>query len=168
MAKRSDVVSPSLLWLSVDLHVPTPSQFDIGMGEWMSPPREKAARILVDATNIQRFAAPVSPASLEKAAKEVIPTNTEASTAWARNSFNTWAKNWPCFGGERVPAGLLQSHDSNLVCTWLCHFETDTRKTDGSVYPPATLRSLVSRLNHILLANRALFWIRLIPGSMIS
>ena len=113
-------------------------------------------RILVDATNIQRFAAPVSPASLEKAAKGVVPTNTEASTAWARNNFNAWAKNRPRFGGQRVPAGLLQSHDSNLVCTWLCRFVTETRKT-GSIYPPATLQSLVCGLNRILLGNRAPF-----------
>ena len=123
----------------------------------MFPPREKKVRILVDTNNIQRFAAPVSPASLEKAAKGVVPTNTEASTAWARNNFNACTKNRPCFGDERIPAGLLQSHDSNLVCTWLCRFVTETRKTDGSVYPPATLRSLLSGLKRILLGTTTPF-----------
>ena len=36
------------------------------------------------------------------------------------------------------------SHDADLVSKWLCRFVLETRKTDGTRYPPATLRSLVS------------------------
>ena len=39
----------------------------------MSPPHEKKVRILGDATNSRCFAAPVSPTSLEKATKGVVP-----------------------------------------------------------------------------------------------
>jgi hypothetical protein len=75
------------------------------------------------------FASPVSPSSLEKAAKGVIPTNTEPSTEWACKNFDTLAKNRAHFtGGERVPAmdntlrlhaymvpaDLLDSHDVKL------------------------------------------------------
>ena len=54
--------------------------FDIGIGEWISPPREKKVRILVDVTNSKCFAAPVSPTSMKRAAKGVVPANTEASS----------------------------------------------------------------------------------------
>ena len=37
------------------------------------------------------------------------------------------------------------THDADLVCKWFCRFVLETRKTDGTRYPPATLRSLVSR-----------------------
>ena len=150
------VVSSSLL-LNLDLNITVPREFDIGMGEWMSPPREKKARVLADATNSCRFAAPVSPTSLQNAAKGIVPANTEASTEWARKNFNAWAKSRERSGGEGVPAGLLRSHDGNLVCKWLCCFVMETRKSDGSVYPPASLRSLVSGLNRILQGNKAPF-----------
>ena len=50
---KSHVVSPSLLQISLDLDIHLPSQFDVGMDDWMSPPCEKKARILGDATNSQ-------------------------------------------------------------------------------------------------------------------
>ena len=48
---------------------------------------------------------------------------------------------------DPVPADLMQSHDPELVGKWLCQFAMETRKTDGSLYPPSTLRSLISGLN---------------------
>ena len=65
MAEKSMIVSPTLLQLDVGLNIAVPSQFDIGMGEWMSPPCEKKSRILVDVTNSKRFAAPVTPTSMK-------------------------------------------------------------------------------------------------------
>ena len=111
----------------------------------MSPPCEIKECILVDATNSSRFAAPVSPTSLHKAAKGVVPVNTEASTEWARKNFNAWAKNLEHSGGEGV-------------CKWLCCFVMETQKSDSSMYPPASLRSLVSKLNRILQGNKASFF----------
>ena len=52
-ANKSDIVSQSLLQISLDLDIHLPSQFDVGMDDWMSPPCEKKARILGDATNSQ-------------------------------------------------------------------------------------------------------------------
>ena len=132
LASECGAVSSSLL-RNVDLDIVVPDEFDIGMGDWMSPPKKKA-RVLVDTTNTKRFAAPVSPVSFKKAAKGVIPANTEASTLWAKKNFDCWTKSRSRSGSECVPDGLLRSHDANLVCKWLCRFVTETRKTDGSVY----------------------------------
>jgi len=105
-----------------------------------------------------RFAKPVVSPEREKAAKGVVPPNTEASTQWALRNYNAWALNRSFMtANEAVPADLLQSHDANLVCKWLCRFVMETRKTDGSEYPPATLRSLVSGLNRVLQSNKAPF-----------
>ena len=52
---------------------------------------------------------------------------------------------------------LLASHDAELVCKWLSRFLMETRKTDGSLYPPSSLRSLICGVNHILQSNQAPF-----------
>ena len=116
---------------------------------------------LKESTNhglVSRFAKPVESPEREKAAKGVLPANTEASTRWAWRNFNAWALNCSSrSSSEAVPADLLQSHDASLVCKWLSRFVLETRKTDGSSYPPATLRSLVSGLNRVLQSNKAPF-----------
>jgi len=58
---------------------------------------------------------------------------------------------------KAVPADLLQSHDANCDCKWLCHFMMETRKTDGSKYPLSTQRSLIGGLNRVLQSNKAPF-----------
>ena len=93
-----------------------------------------------------------------KAASAVVPANTEASTKWAVKNFTEWALNHSFLGSrETVPADLLRSHDAELVCKWMCWFVIETRKTDGSAYPPAMLRSLVSGLSRVLQSNKASF-----------
>ena len=56
-----------------------------------------------------------------------------------------------------VPKDLLASHDAELVCKWLSRFLMETRKTDGSLYPPSSLRSLICGVNRILQSNQAPF-----------
>ena len=56
-----------------------------------------------------------------------------------------------------VPVDLLRCHDAGLACKWICRFVIETRKTDGSAFPPATLRSLVSGLNREIQRNKAPF-----------
>ena len=58
---------------------------------------------------------------------------------------------------ERMPKDLSASYDTDLVCKWLCRFLMETRKTDGSLYPPSSLRSLTCGGNRILHSNQALF-----------
>ena len=53
-----------------------------------------------------RFAK-VNSVDLAKAAKGVIPVNTEASTQWARKNFKAWAQNCSCSTSEEVPDNLL-------------------------------------------------------------
>ena len=115
-----------------------------------------------DSTNqpkkANRFAKPVSSPERETAAKGVIPANTESSTQWAVRTFNAWALNRSFIHpSEAVPADLLESQDPELICKWLCRFLMETRKSDGSPYPPASLRSLVCGLNRVLQRNKVPF-----------
>ena len=79
----------------------------------------------------------------------VIPDNTKASTQWALRNFNDWASN-QCFlsPDDPFPNDLLASHDAEFK--WLSRFLMETRKTDGSLYPPSSLRSLICGLNREL------------------
>ena len=77
---------------------------------------------------------------------------------WALRSFNEWAANrCSVVPNDPVPKDLLASHNADLVCKWLCLFLIETRKTDGSVYPPSSLRSLICGVNRILQNNQAPF-----------
>ena len=106
----------------------------------------------------QRFSKPISSPEREKASKGVIPDNTEASTQWALRNFNEWASNRCILSpNDPVPKDLLASHDAELVCKWLSRFLMETRKTDGSLYPPSSLRSLICGVNRILQSNQAPF-----------
>jgi hypothetical protein len=58
---------------------------------------------------------------------------------------------------EVVPDDLLASYDPQLVCKWLCRFAMEVRKSEGSFYPPSSLRSLVRGLNRALQKNKAPF-----------
>ena len=72
--------------------------------------------------------------------------NTLASMAWPLKNFNA-------IDFRQVPTpDLLASHDADVVCRWLCLYLIETRSEDGKVYPPGTIRNLVSGLNHILKA----------------
>ena len=77
-----------------------------------------------DSTNqpkkANRFAKPVSSPERETAAKGVIPANTKSNTQWAVRTFNAWALNHSFIHpSEAVPADLLESQDSELICKWL-------------------------------------------------
>ena len=108
--------------------------------------------------NNSRFVAPVSSPEREKAAKGVIPVNTRANSNWAIKNFKEWASNRLAMTpDDPVPADLLQSQDPDLLCKWLCRYVMETRRTDGSLYPPATLRSLLSGVNRVIQENKAPF-----------
>ena len=153
--KQDEIVSSSLLQgLSTDF---VPEEFDIGMSNWTAPPTKKACAV-VDHTNLVSCFSALHPSDfLEKAAKGVIPANTECATEWARKNFVAWAVNRLRFGGERVPNNLLESHNADTICKWLCCFVSKTRKVNGLEYSPSTLQSLVSGINRILQGNKAPF-----------
>ena len=74
----------------------------------------------------------------------------------------SWALNHSSSTPEIVPPDLLKSHGAVLVYKRLCCFVLETRKIDGSRYPPATLQLLVSGLNQQLQQTRlpSRCWIR--------
>ena len=115
---------------------------------------------LKDCTNSSElyFSMPVSSPERVKASKGVIPGNTEASSQWALRNFTEWSVNCcSLIPDDPVLKELLASHDAYLVCKWLCRFVLETRKTDGSFYPPSTLRSLLSGLNRVVQSNQVPF-----------
>lgn len=104
-----------------------------------------------------RFTTPITSPEREKAAKGVIPANTEASIRWAIKNFNSWALNRSAANPDDfVPPDLLKSHDAALVCKWLCRYAMATRREDGTPYPP-TVRLLLSGVNRTLQSNNAPF-----------
>ena len=122
----------------------------------LSLPKPRRSRALKESTN--RFAKPVDESVLEKAAKGVVPLKTEQSTIWAVSNFESWRSSRESGSSDAaVPPDILRSNDAELVCKWLCSYVLETRKTDGSLYPPATIRSLVSGLNRHLQENGATF-----------
>ena len=107
---------------------------------------------------IQRFSKPVSSPEREKVGKGVIPENTDACTQWALRNFNEWAANHcSVVPNDPVPKDLLVSKNADLVCKWLCRFLIETRRPDGSVHPPSSLRSLICGVYCILQNNQAPF-----------
>jgi len=58
---------------------------------------------------------------------------------------------------DLVPLDLLRSHDADLVCKTLCKFILETHNSSGQHYPPATIRALLSAINHIFRENKAPF-----------
>ena len=84
-----------------------------------------------------RFTIPVTSPERKKAAKGVIPTNTEASsTRWAIKKFQhlglSIAQLSTRSRDDFVPPDLLKSHDAALVCKWLCRYVMETRREDRS------------------------------------
>ena len=134
------------------------------MDDWFTqenePPKKKKCLSLRRPPPLRdsnRFSKLVEAAVLEEAARGVVPSKTEQSTRWAVSNFDSWAFSRSSSSADVVPPDLLKSHDAELVCRWICAFMFETRKTDGSRYPPATSRSLVSGLNRELQRNGAPF-----------
>ena len=82
-------------------------------------------------------------------AVKFVPENTAKSTKWALTNFTDWSR---CrrerFSdtSEHVPDGLLSSGDSSELCKWLSLFTAETRKKDGSKYPPKSIYILLTGL----------------------
>lgn len=130
--------------------------------EFHPPPSKMAKQQVMEEPTVfskpSRFAKPTSSPNREKAARGVVPENTECSTRWALKNFQTWARSRSLIEpDDPVPSDLLKCDDTQVLCKWLCCFVLETRKEDGSPYPPSTLRSLVSGLNRIIKRNNIPF-----------
>ena len=86
-----------------------------------------------------------------------MPTNTENSTKWATNNFEALAEQRTKSCPDDSVPDLLKSHEAGLVCKWQCRYVLETRKDDGTPYPPSTLQCLLSGLNRELQKNQAPF-----------
>ena len=132
-------------------------------------PMQDLANSKADVRSLSQFAKPIS-SECEMAAQGVIPSNIEANTQWAVCTFNAWAVNRSFLGAsEAVADDLVASHDPQLVCKWLCRFLIEVRKSDGSSYPPSSLRCLVCGLNRVLekIKHPSLLWTRRTTGFVI-
>ena len=117
---------------------------------------QKTLEPLQDVSNT-RFGPLVTSPEREKAAKGVVPENTQTNTRWALRNFNAWALNRTiCHPDEAVP-DLLECCDPGILCKWLCRFILETRREDGKPYPPSTLRLLISGINCALKAKNVPF-----------
>ena len=106
----------------------------------------------------ERFCITASENEINAAMKGVIPINTETSTKWAVKNFNDWMNNYNKIHiSDPVPTDLLKCHDAERVCKYLCKYVLETRKTDGTKYPPGTIKSLIAGLNRELQLNKAPF-----------
>ena len=117
-----------------------------------SPPH-KQAKMLANPTSskVQRFPPPMLSPERAAAARGVVPCNTSSNTQWALNNFNSCAKECSKLGpSHAVPTNLLESHDAELVCKWLCLFMLETQREDKKPYHLPTIRNLVSGLNRVL------------------
>ena len=96
----------------------------------------------------------------ESYSKGVIPDNTDAHTQWVLRNFNEWVGNGCSLApDDPVPKYLLASHDADLICKWLCQFLMEIRKTDGSLYSPSSLRSLIAMSFYKKIRLHFLLWI---------
>ena len=105
-----------------------------------------------------RFASLVSENHLKKADTGVVPANTRSNLQQAERNFIEWEKQHNQQELEDPePLDLLQSHDAELVYKTICKFVVETRNSSGQHYPPATIRSLLSGINHTMKENKASF-----------
>ena len=96
-----------------------------------------------------RFKEQVEPQKLAEMAKGFTPSNTSKSTDWSVKNFASWLKNRSCMEGdiERCPDDILTNfQDVHSLSHWLSLFVTETRRVDGSRYPPKTLYQLLCGL----------------------
>ena len=95
---------------------------------------------------------------VSKASRGVIPINTETSTRWAVKNFTDWANNLnKSCSNDTVPIDLLECHDVTKVCKYMCKYILETRKSDGTKYPPGTIKSLIAGINRQLQLNKVPF-----------
>ena len=86
---------------------------------------------------------------LDKLSTPYIPKNTESSTKWAVENFNSWLSHRNLSAkseADKCPVTLLEDMDSTQLNKWLAVYMAETRKVNGDAYPPATLQSLLSGL----------------------
>ena len=77
---------------------------------------------------------------LSKLAEGITPANTSKATAWTINYFQQWmASRNSLHPSDLVPDDILQCTDPELLNNYLSKYVVKTRKSNGDLYPPATI-----------------------------
>ena len=83
----------------------------------------------------------------EDLAKGYNPKNTVKNTRWAVNVFRAWVSARNTLQEEKCPADLLEvSYPDDALARWLSLFTIETRRIDGTEYPPRTLHNILAAL----------------------
>ena len=84
-----------------------------------------------------------------KMSKPFVAKNTQKNNDWAYNNFQSWVRSRnDHFPEARCPEDLLDKTpwDVKALSYWLCRYVCETRKADGSKYPPSSLHGLLAGL----------------------
>ena len=135
-------------WGAENIHAPTRKHLCLSLKKKKEPLKEANAR----------FASPTKKEVFDAASEGVVPTNTRSNTKWAVKTFTEWMEQ----RNERVaedpiPHDILKLTEAAPVCKFMRLFVLETRRSDGTPYPPATLWSLVSGIQRAMQANKVPF-----------
>ena len=87
----------------------------------------------------------LSAAEEESLSERYVPKNTASSTKWAVSNFQEWQK---CrnerSSADEVPEDILECTQPDVLCKWLSLYVAETRKKDGSQYPPKSIYILLT------------------------
>ena len=81
------------------------------------------------------FQSPITNVEAMEKAKGAVPKNTKLANEWALRTLITWMSFRNSVSKEKVPEDLLACQDPEIVCFWLCHFVSKSRKENGEPYP---------------------------------
>ena len=68
-----------------------------------------------------------------------IPKNTKKNTNWSVKNFTEWRDYHNSISEDQCPENLLEVPNPVLINKWIARFMAETRREDGSTYPPKTI-----------------------------
>ena len=98
-----------------------------------------------------RFAAPVSEEEIRRRRESAVPKKTSDDTRYCIRVWEEWCKYRTIHYGSHIP--LLSTISLSELQHWMTRFVCETRKKDGSEYPPNTLHHICGGLLRHLRAN---------------
>ena len=113
----------------------------------LSKKKKKESNGEDDESLLNRFTFRISP-EVNRYKTKSVPKNTQKSTQWALIIFDDWVEARRQTSKECPPKGILSTQSAQLLCTWLCRFFTEVRKSDGNPYCPRSLSSIFAGLQH--------------------
>ena len=111
----------------------------------LSKKKKKESNGEDDESLLNRFTFRISP-EVNRYKTKSVPKNTQKSTQWALKIFDDWVEARRQTSKECPPKGILSTQSAQLLCTWLCRFFTEVRKSDGNPYCPRSLSSIFAGL----------------------